>query len=294
MSVTLLDGGMGQELVARSADSLTGLWSAQFLLDAPELIQSVHAEFFAAGAEVATTNSYILHKDRLSPFGKEALFERLHITACEIACRARDVHGHGMVAGGIGPNGRSYRPDLALDVTEGAEIFAEIAHIQAPFVDLFLLETMSSLQQAEGAAMGAQSVGKPMGKPVWLSLSVDDEDGTKLRSGEPLVDIIPIVKRLELDALLINCSTPEAVTTALTELGRQSFAVGAYANGFNKIAEAFKGDNATVDILEKRQDLAPAPYADFAQQWLASGASIIGGCCEVGPKHILELARRFK
>jgi S-methylmethionine-dependent homocysteine/selenocysteine methylase len=290
MGITLLDGGMGQELVARSSNPPSGLWSAQILLDAPALIQSVHADFFAAGAEVATTNSYILHRDRLSPFGKEALFESLHIAACEIACRARDAHGQGMVAGGVGPNGRSYRPDLALDIAEGAEIFAEIARIQAPFVDLFLLETMSSLQQAEGAAMGAKSAGKP----VWLSLSVDDEDGTKLRSGESLIDIIPIVKRLELDALLINCSTPEAVTTALTELGEQSFTIGAYANGFNKISEAFKGDNATVDALERRDDLGPVAYADFAQQWFANGASIIGGCCEVGPKHIQELARRFK
>jgi S-methylmethionine-dependent homocysteine/selenocysteine methylase len=290
MSITLLDGGMGQELVARSSTPPSGLWSAQMLLDAPELIQSVHIDFFVAGAEIATTNSYILHRDRLSPFGKDGLFESLNIAACEIACRARDEHGQGMVAGGMGPNGRSYRPDLALDVAKGAEVFAEIANIQAPFVDLFLLETMSSLQQAEGAAMGAMSVGKP----VWLSLSVDDEDGTKLRSGEPLIDIIPIVKRLGLDALLINCSTPEAVTTALIELGNQSFTIGAYANGFNKISETFKGDNATVDTLETRHDLGPIPYADFAQQWLTSGASIIGGCCEVGPKHIRELARRFK
>lgn len=292
MSFTLLDGGMGQELLARSTQKVTGLWSAQILIDSPELVQRVHADFFNAGADVATTNSYILHRDRLAQFDQESRFESLHIAACEIACRARDVHAntHALIAGGMGPNGRSYRPDLAFNLEQGAEAFAEIARIQAPFVDLFLLETMSSLEQAQGAAMGAKSVGKP----VWLALSVDDDDGRKLRSGEMLIDILPIAKELNIDALLINCSTPEAVSIALNELDHQDRPIGAYANGFTKIPDSFKQAGATADILEARQDLGPLAYADFAHKWRASGASIIGGCCEVGPKHIKELARRFK
>lgn len=292
MSFTLLDGGMGQELQARSKQRVTGLWSAQALMDSPELVQSVHTDFFNAGADVATTNSYILHRDRLSQFDQESRFETLHIAACEIACRARDAHSntHALIAGGIGPNGRSYRPDLAFNLDQGAEAFAEIAQIQAPFVDLFLLETMSSMTQAQGAAIGAKSIGKP----VWLALSVDDNDGRKLRSGEMLIDFLPIANELNIDAILINCSTPEAVTVALNELGQQDLPIGAYANGFTKIPDSFKKAGATTDVLEARQDLGPLAYAEFAQNWRDNGASIIGGCCEVGPNHIQELARRFK
>jgi len=290
MSISLLDGGMGQELIARSPGLSTGLWSAQALLNAPEIIQTVHTDFFKSGAEIATTNSYILHRDRLAKFDKEGAFEQLHIAACEIACRARDEFGQGLIAGGMGPNSRSYRPDLAYGIEESAEAFSEIARIQAPFVDVFILETMSSLQQAEGAAIGATQGGKP----VWLSVSVDDDDGCKLRSGEAVTDIIPIVNRLELDALLINFSTPEAVTSAVSALGKQGFKIGAYANGFTKINDEFKDVDATIDSLEARTDLGPTAYANFAQQWINNGANIIGGCCEVGPQHIKELARRFK
>ncbi len=298
MSFTLLDGGLGQELMARSSAKPSPLWSAQTMLESPELVLAVHADYFAAGADVVTTNSYILHRDRLQTHDAGEKFSELNTLACELALRARDAHGNGLVAGGMGPTGRSYRPDLALDVEQGAEVYAEIATLQAPFVDVFLLETMSSVRQATGAAMGA----KTRNKPVWLAVSVDDVDGTKLRSGEPVTDLISVVEQLGLDALLINCSTPEAVSTALATLrqtkseqkGNQDVQIGAYANGFTKISDAFKQAGATVANLEARTDLDPSAYADFAQTWHNDGATIIGGCCEVGPAHIAELARRFK
>ncbi|MEO0367792.1 MAG: homocysteine S-methyltransferase family protein, partial [Pseudomonadota bacterium] len=168
----ILDGGMGQELVARSTKELTALWATMILLQEPELVESVHKDYFDVGADVATTNTYATHRDRLKVFDLEDKFEQLMVAGCEIACRARDKHGSGTIAGSLGPNARSYRPDLVLGIDEGAEIYAEIARIQAPFVDVLLLETMVSLDQATGALMGAASVNKP----VWLSVSVSDED----------------------------------------------------------------------------------------------------------------------
>jgi len=290
MTFTLLDGGMGQELMARSSVEPTGLWSAKTMMDAPNLVQAVHSDYFKAGADIATTNSYILHHDRMTPYDADDQFVELHVLACELAIRARDLHGGGRVAGGMGPTGRSYRPDLALEVEQGAEIYAEIAKLQAPFVDLFLLETMSSIGQAKGAAMGA----KTQQKPVWLSVSVDDNNGALLRSGEPITEIIEVVNSLSVDVLLINCSIPEAVNTAIASVGPQPFPIGAYANGFTKISDDFKKAGATVNSLEARTDLNPQAYADFAQTWIDHGASIVGGCCEVGPAHIAELASRFK
>ena len=71
------------------------------------------------------------------------------------------------------------------------------------------------------------------------------------------------------------------------------YAFGAYANGFTKISDGFLRDAPTVDALEQRQDLSPEAYADFAMDWVAAGATIVGGCCEVGPDHIKELAKRL-
>ena len=290
MNITLLDGGMGQELLARSSAKPTGLWSTRILMDSPELVRAVHNDYFAAGADIATTNSYAIHRDRLRPFGIEGRFEDLHQLACKIAVSARDKHGDGLVAGSLGPTGWSYRPDLAPPVEEAAALYGEIAKLHEPYVDLILCETMSSVKQARGAVMGA-TVGT---KPVWMAVTVDDEDGTKLRSGEPLTELLPMISEFQVEAVLVNCSAPEAVVQAIPLLTNQGIPVGGYANGFVKITKDFMKKGATVDVLEKRPNLGPEIYADFADSWIKDGASIVGGCCEVGPAHIKELARRIK
>jgi S-methylmethionine-dependent homocysteine/selenocysteine methylase len=289
-AITVLDGGLGQELLARCSAPATGLWSAQLLIDRPDLVRAVHTDFLYAGADVITTNSYMLQRDRLAPFGVAAQFEKLQRQAAQIAVDARDAFGAGLIAGSMGPIGRSYRPDLALHEDEAAERYAEIARLQAPYVDLFLCETMSSVQQARGAVMGAQVAGKP----VWLSITVDDQDGRRLRSGETVTDILPVCEALGLDTILVNCSPPEAVGQAVAQLVGHGLTVGGYANGFARIAPAFLQPGATVAALEKRKDLGPSSYAVFVEGWVRSGARIVGGCCEVGPKHIRLLAQRFK
>ena len=290
MSITLLDGGMGQELVARASEPPTGLWATQILLDQPDIVRAVHDDYFAAGAEVATTNTYAILRDRLSKFDIESKFEALHIAACEIAVAARDAHGSGQIAGALGPTGWSYMPELAPPAEEAAEIYAEIAKIQAPFVDFFICETMSSVDQARGAVMGANAAGKP----VWLAISLSDDDGTKFRSGEDITEIFPVIDELKPEALLINCSLPESIDVAMPLLANKGIAIGAYANGFTKISNSFKQAATTVESLERRDDLNAQTYADFVDSWIKQGATIVGGCCEVGPEHIREISKRLK
>jgi S-methylmethionine-dependent homocysteine/selenocysteine methylase len=285
----ILDGGMGQELVAR-AGKATSLWSVQALLDAPEVVRQVHDEYFAAGADIATTNSYSVLPDRLEPHGMLDRLEELVRLACQLATDAREAHGSGMVAGGLGPQGFSYQPDKAPPAEQAAEVYANLAQIQAQYVDVHLLETMSSVDQARGGLIGAGVTGKP----VWVALSVRDDDGTRLRSGELLSDVMPLLEEFNPAAVFINCSKPEAVDTAVPILAKSGRLVGAYANGFTGIAADFNKVGATVDMLSARRDLDPNAYADFADGWAAHGATIIGGCCEVGPAHIAELSRRLK
>ena len=79
--ITLLDGGMGQELVARSGDDPTPLWATRVMMDHPGMVRDIHADYFAAGASVATTNTYAIHHDRLERFDLDHLFHALHLRA---------------------------------------------------------------------------------------------------------------------------------------------------------------------------------------------------------------------
>ncbi|MEM8653288.1 MAG: homocysteine S-methyltransferase family protein [Pseudomonadota bacterium] len=288
--ITLLDGGMGQELVHRAGDKPTPLWSTQIMLDHPGLVTDVHRDFFAAGATVATTNSYAIHHDRLTDTPVEGAFSALHQSALYEARTARREHGSGRIAGAIGPLRASYRPDLHPSSDEAVPLFAEIAALLAPACDLLICETVASVAHARDIL--AASV--PLGLPVWLALTVDDTDGTLLRSGEPVSDAVPVAEKGGASAILINCSTPEAIAPALAGLSGTSLPFGAYANGFEQISEGFMDDKPTVDTLTLRRDFTPDLYADHVMSWVASGATIVGGCCEVSPAHIAEIARRLR
>ena len=284
--ITLLDGGMGQELVARSGDDPTPLWATRVMIDHPGMVRDIHADYFAAGASVATTNTYAIHHDRLERVGLDPMFHALHLRALAEAHEARAAHGAGRIAGSMGPLIGSYRVDVTQPVSVAAPKYAEIAAILGPHVDMVLCETMASVEMAEGAVKGAQAAGKP----VWLSVTVDDHDGGKLRSGEPVTDLARVLAAYPVAAVLANCSVPEAMGDAMAALKTLGLPFGAYANGFTHISGNFLKDAPTVKELTHRHDLAPEKYVDFAMGWVAQGATIVGGCCEVGPAHIRALA----
>ncbi len=280
--ITLLDGGMGQELVHRSGDNPTPLWSTQVMIDHPGLVAQVHADYRAAGATVHTTNTYAIHHDRLAGTGLEDQFTALHLAAI------REAQGTGRIAGSIGPLIASYRPDIHPAHDVSVPLYAEIAQLLAPHVDLIVFETVASVAHARAAMAAAL----PTGKPIWLSITIDDEDGTKLRSGEAVADILPVVKGAS--ALLANCAAPEAMAAAMDAFARGPLPFGAYANGFTQITNDFLKDKPTVDSLTARRDLGPEAYAHFAMGWIGQGATIVGGCCEVGPAHIAKLAATIR
>lgn len=288
--ITLLDGGMGQELIARSGDAPTPLWATQVMMDHPGLVQAVHADYFKAGASVATTNTYAVHHDRLVKFDLDDRFEALHAQALSEAAAARAAHESGRIAGSLGPLGASYRSDVLPEHRKAVALYAEVAGLLAPQVDFLIAETVASIDHARAVLEGARGAGKP----VWLSVTVDDEDGKILRSGEAVVDLGPVLADGGASAVLANCSAPEAMADALRIFATFGLPYGAYANGFQQITKDFLKDNPTVDVLHARPELTPVRYADFALKWVGMGATIIGGCCETTPAHIAEIARRLK
>lgn len=288
--ITLLDGSIGQEMVKRADEPPSPLWSTKVMMDHPKLVGEVHLDYFEAGATVATTNTYCVLPDRLAPEGMEDQVGALTRAAVMAARRARAAHGAGQVAGAIGPLVASYRPDLCPEPEVAAASYAEPVRLMRDDVDLFLIETVASVRHAEGALRAACG----QDRPVWLSITVDDEDGARLRSGEGVGEIAPLLERFEVAAVLVNCSRPEAIDTALEVVRGFGIPFGAYANGFTRISEGFLESRPTVDALEARRDLDPQAYARFAMGWVGMGATIVGGCCEVGPAHIAEIARQLR
>ena len=288
-AVTLLDGSVGQELVKQYGEKPTPLWSTEIMLKDPNMVSDIHSAYFEAGATIATTNSYTILRDRLKHFALEHEVHNLWNSSVAAACKARDKFGSGRIAGSIGPLRASYRPDICPPVEEASSIYKEKVESIAPMVDILLVETVCSLKQAEGVLAATDN----SNKPVWISFSVDDNDGTKLRSGENLEDVKAVINNHFVEAVLINCSPPEVVGNALSILSKMGLAFGAYANGFSKISSDFLKTRPTVDALTARKDLGPEEYSNFVTNWIRNGASIVGGCCEIGPTHISTIAQKI-
>ena len=126
MDITLLDGSIGQELMKRSGDTPTALWSTMVMIEHPELVHQVHAEYFRVGATIATTNTYPVLQDRLDTNGYDLDIRRLWDAAVKSARNAAQANWHGSVAGSIGPLIATYRPDICPEPADAEHQYADI------------------------------------------------------------------------------------------------------------------------------------------------------------------------
>lgn len=294
MEIVLLDGGMGQELVRRSSQPAHPQWSAWVMMHEPEIVQALHEDYLRAGSRVLTLNSYSTTRSRFAKYGTMDQFVPLQHRAGELAMAARDAVGvEARLAGCLPPLVGSYHADLVQGDEALLAEYREIVELEAPFVDLFLCETMSTASEARMAAMAAAETGKP----VWVAWTLNEDlagDGMpRLRSGETVEQAIAALDGVAVEALLFNCCPPEAMTAGMAQLGTDGRAFGGYANGFTPIPKVFT-PGATVDMLGTRTDLGPDAYAEHVMDWIDRGARIVGGCCEVGPAHIQTLADRLR
>jgi S-methylmethionine-dependent homocysteine/selenocysteine methylase len=293
-TITLLDGGTGRELKRIGAPFRQPEWSALALIEAPEFVRRVHEAYVAVGADVITTNSYAV-----VPFHIGA--ERFALQGADLAalagCLAAEVAAAAprtvAVAGSLPPICGSYRADW-FDASVARPVLATLVNALRPYVAHWQAETLSAIEEAELV----REVAGGDGKPLWISFTVEDgvaSGAPTLRSGQSVADAVAAAVRLDASAVLFNCSQPEvmgaAVTVARATLERlggaaRALRIGVYANAFPPQGAAAEA-NATVH--EIRADLTPAGYLRWAEDWVGRGATIVGGCCGIGPEHIAAL-----
>lgn len=279
----LLDGGMGQELLRRGANSESDMWAAWALIHDPELVTAVHSDFVAAGADVLTTNTYHTSADRLEHVGFGDRTEELTRLAGRLAREVADNAGREvLVAGSLPPLRHSYNPDPDATYEELLHEYSEMVGCLAEYVDLFLPETMGTLFEAQAAADAARE----SGRAVWVAFTLQGSPGPHLLDGTSFAEA---VASIDADAYLINCCPPEEISGALPILRASTNRLtGAYANGFSEMPLGYrrrKGD----PLPPGRTDMGTDRYAQIVLEWLDAGADIVGGCCEIGPDHIARI-----
>ena len=290
----ILDGGMGQELLARGVEANGTLWSANALLQEKyhQLLLDTHLDFINCGAEVIVTATFTTRRMRLRDNNVESKFEYLNTKAGEIAKKAKDLNPHVLIAGGLPPQYLTYEVD-SRSSKEIRDNFYEQAKLLEPFVDFFYFDVLSSVREFKLAIEAIESFNKP------YLVGAHIAEGVKLPSGEKISDIITKIEHKNLLGLILSCVSPENYEKNIDEIKSLGVPFGFKVNGFlttnpnsgytNSYNKSKTGNPN--EFLGQRKDLTPENLALIVKKFKEAGATILGGCCETTPEHIREMAK---
>jgi homocysteine S-methyltransferase len=262
------------------------LWSARILIENPDEVRSAHAEFFAAGAQVATTASYQVSYEGLAAIGRDAAeTDEVLARSVRLAAEARDdAPSGGWVAASVGPygatlaDGSEYRGDDGLTVAELRAWHRRRLRVLADAgPDVLAIETITRLAELEALAAELEGIGVP----AWISVTVSDG---ALRTGESLHDAFAIASGADgVVAIGVNCCDASEVSGALA-VARESgdLPTLAYPNS----GEVWDGRSRSWVGTSRLP-------GDLVQDWVDDGATLVGGCCRIGPDGIAAIARRI-
>ena len=268
-SVLVLDGAMGSELIVRGVAPAA---IARANLDHPDLVQDVHQAYVAAGAEALTANTFGVNRYRLQ--GDRELVARLAGAGVRLArLAAQGARQRVFVLGSIGPLGPVVGADLT--VSEAEEAFGEVAMALADGgVDGFIIETMPSTVEAVSALAGVRRASR---LPALVCRSIDRDDPAEL------AEFARAAAAAGATAVGINCAAgPRALVPVVARLAQVS--------SLPVIARPNAGFPTRVDGVP-RYHLRPDYLLTQTRAYVAAGASLVGGCCGVGPEHIAALAK---
>jgi homocysteine S-methyltransferase len=293
--VVILDGALATELERRGADLRDPLWSARLLLEAPERIRQLHLDYYAAGADVATSASYQASFEGFARRGLDAAAAaqamRLSVTlACEARDRfwadpaARAGRERPLVAASVGPygatrhDGSEYRGDYGLDV-EALIAFhrPRLAALASAGADLLACETLPCRDEAVALA---RLLAEFPDVQAWVSFSC--RDGERVSQGEPFAQCVDAVEGCaQVVAVGVNCTAPQHIASLIAiAAARTAKPIVVYPNSGERYDPASGCWQGSSD---------PATLASLASAWYRLGARLIGGCCRTTPADIRAL-----
>jgi homocysteine S-methyltransferase len=292
----ILDGGMGQELLNRGLKPKGTLWSAHALIDKDchQMIIDTHLDFINAGAEVIVTATFTARKNRLIQNDCGKYFEKINIKAVELAQKARDTSKKEvLIAGGLPNQNQTYSSDLGKDLDLIEKNFYDQAKLLKHGIDFFYLDVMSSGLECEIALKVIETYNLPVLPGVHL------RDNGRFPSGEKVIDIVKKYKNNNWLGIIMACISPRAYEMVINDLQKLDIPYGFKLNAFKKIPEGYtvaskdewgNAGNPTT-VLGKNTDLNESRFYEYAKKFMENGATILGGCCEIRPSHIKEIAK---
>ncbi len=281
--ILVADGATGSNL--QKMGLKPGKPPEDLIIDDPDTILKLASSFAEAGSDIILTCTFGGTRMRMKDSKYQDRTPEVNMRAAEIARKAASLRNGGLVAGSMGPVGALIKPYGPLEAEEVKATFAEQAKALADGgVDLLLIETMFSFEEATAAFDGARSV---TDLPIVVSFSYDR--GTRTMMGVKPKDVIK--RYSEMGAALIgaNCGTT---------LDNMESVVKEYAATLPNIPLWVKPNAGVPHMdIETEQgvyDMGPEDMAIYAKKYVELGARVVGGCCGNTPEHIAAIAKAVK
>jgi methionine synthase I (cobalamin-dependent)/5,10-methylenetetrahydrofolate reductase len=277
--VVVCDGAVGTMLYARGI--FLNRCFDELNLSGPNIVREVHEEYLEAGADVIETNTFGAQRFKLGPHGLEQQVRKINREGARIAREA--AHGRGLVAGSIGPLGKPLVPFGQITVEEAVSAYQEqVEGLVEGGVDLFIIETMPSLDQARAALTAVRAISE---LPVVVSLTFNEE-GTTFYGDQP-EEVVRTLESWGVPVIGANCSQgPQPMLETV-----QRMAAAVTKSKLSAMPNA--GAPALVDGRYVYL-CTPEYMASYARRFLAAGVSFVGGCCGTTPAHIRNLVRSVR
>lgn len=288
--VVVLDGGFGTELQRRGVQEAyhPHIWSALGLIHSPTLVLQIHLDYVLAGADVITAGAFRTNSTALRKAGLDGLSRPLTHLAVNIANevksklwlhRGREI----CVAGNLTAVEDCYSPEQSPGDAASNEHGEKARYLAEAGCDLILIESMPTVVEGVCAARAARTTGKP----VWLSFVLDPKaPSPRLLDGTDVVRLPGILddEHARPDALLFNCSSPEAITSAFVTLKQEAVGFGIPIGAYANVERPRPSDKEGPWV--RKAEITPQSYANIASHWMQLGAQIVGGCCGTTPDDI--------
>ena len=293
--IRILDGGMGQELLAKGLKAKGSLWSATALIDKKyhQLVVDAHLNFIESGADVIVTNNFSTRRVRMIQNKVEEHFDYANEKAGELAAKAKKISKKNiLIAGSLPAQNDTYVLDLR-DKNIIEKGFYDQAKLLTPFVDFFYLDVLSGSKELEIAL----NVTEKFNLPVLVGLHI--KKNGKLPSNENVSEVVTKYKNKNWLGLVLACVSPEIIENALDEIKQLNIPFGFKANlwGTEEPVPVHKfaspvdkiGANPN-ETMGTRDNYTDVMFLEFSKKMMNKGATILGGCCETKPFHIKKIS----
>ena len=269
-NIVILDGATGTNLMAEGMPM--GVCTEKWVLEHPDVITKLQSAYVEAGSDIIYASTFTANRVKLADYNLDNQTEEINRQLVELSKKA--AGGKAYVAADMSMTGQQLYPMGDMEFEELVDVYAHQARIlDEAGVDLYIVETMMSLQETRAAVLGIR---KSSSLPIMVTMTFEANGRTLYGTSAGVAAIV--LSHMDIDAIGVNCSTgPQEMAQMVAEIAR-----------YTQLPVIAKPNAGIPEVVDGKSTykMTPEDFAKAGEELVKAGAGILGGCCGTRPEHI--------